>query len=680
MPVPPELALYWRVICEALTSDAAALGSGAATGGCVALQQCPLSPWCTDAVVARSGQAAAVAAASASEKLEALEAALPDTMGEFCALARAHTAGGAPARFASRQLLRLACRLDLSDVTAARAASALAEELLCCAPAPGSYGGGGRGDWERTLVAFAQAALGPHAAGAVYSAAATVRAREPEAEACWVQALGVVAPLLQTAPSARAAGGAAALRDLQRDLVLPAVQHASAAVRREGMRCLGLLCGLEAAPDAALVALLRSAAACDARPVRTQAVRALCDLALLHGPERLNQALPPTPQEAPADDAASAPLLPSLLRWLGEAAQGLAPGGGAAEEEEEVRTVAAEGLAKLLLLDCAGELAGQGALPCEALAQLMLLHQSADEHAHPRLAQCLTVFFPVFAAASAQHKLRLAAAALPALRSAVGRRWLPKLAAFLGQQLGEPLAQGAGGNDAGADLGMEALARELLREALLAHSHFAKGAQLKPFLAALVRTATSLQLRAPDAMPAHQAQAQVAAIQSLRACAQLLRDRLADKPLAKELNAWLARLLKLAGVAAEEEPSEELAMAVLERGDEWRESVAHALPLKASGGAGAAATRAPRAAKVAAAETIAMVATRTRGGGKAPAPQAAALSDSDESEEDDDDASADNFNDSEASDASDAEDADLDVQPSKPVARAALAENIALNV
>jgi hypothetical protein len=29
-----ELALYWRVICEALSDDASALGGGAALGGC----------------------------------------------------------------------------------------------------------------------------------------------------------------------------------------------------------------------------------------------------------------------------------------------------------------------------------------------------------------------------------------------------------------------------------------------------------------------------------------------------------------------------------------------------------------------------------------------------------------------------------------------------------------------
>jgi hypothetical protein len=33
--LPAELALYWRVICEALSNDASALGTGAALGGCV---------------------------------------------------------------------------------------------------------------------------------------------------------------------------------------------------------------------------------------------------------------------------------------------------------------------------------------------------------------------------------------------------------------------------------------------------------------------------------------------------------------------------------------------------------------------------------------------------------------------------------------------------------------------
>jgi hypothetical protein len=122
----------------------------------------------------RSGQAAAVAAASASERLEALEAALPPSMEGYCELLERHANGGAS--FAARQLLRLGCRLDLADASAvrglagrrgwqlptmlmllrvsaqARSAGALASELLKAAPGKGSFGAGGPGKQEAQLV------------------------------------------------------------------------------------------------------------------------------------------------------------------------------------------------------------------------------------------------------------------------------------------------------------------------------------------------------------------------------------------------------------------------------------------------------------------------------------------------------------------------------------------------
>jgi len=561
-----ELSLYWRVICEALTDDAASLGGGAASGG---------------------GQAAAIAAAAASQRLEALEAALPPSMEQYCELLGQHAEAGAA--FATRQLLRLGCRLDLSDVSAARSAGALATALLRAPPGEGSFGAGGTGKQEEQLVAFAQAALGPAAPPVVFAACDSlcggsegVPSPDTPAEAGWVQALGLLSAMLQAAGAQGRAGGAAALRDVQNRLVLPALQSGGVALRREAVRALGLLMLLEPQPDAHLLSLLRGAAAHDKRPVRTHAVRALCDLALLHGLEVLGRGQQPV-AAAGGPDAADSPLPATLLAWVLEPAAGLSAGSGGLleeEEEEEVPSVAAEGLAKLLL----GAATGEEQLPALALAQLLALHQAADEHRHPRLSQCLTVFLPTFAAAGESQARRLADATLPALRLAVGKKWLPKLAAFLSQLL-------RSGGEAAA---LDALACALLEEAHHAQAQFGKGA--KPFVTALVRTAASLQLRAPETLAlvgAEAVDAQAALLKRLCILARHLRGEV-DKPLAKDLEAWEKRMRALPG-ALNEPPSDALAAEVLRNVDEARAGwvEATALPL-------AAPARASRARKAAA--------------------------------------------------------------------------------
>jgi len=517
-------------------------------------------------------------------------------MEDYCILLERHARGGAV--FATRQLLRLGCRLDLSDASAARAAGALCTDLLRAAPVEGSFGAGGSGKQEMQLIAFTQAAMGDAAPPAVFAACdalcATAPGADGDASPARLQALGLLAALLQGAGSLARAGGPAPLRDIQTRLVIPALQSESVPLRREAVRSLGLLMLLEAEPDAHLLSLLRSAAAHDKRPVRTHAVRALCDLALLHGLEKLGHTLPPA-QPGDAGDPAAAPLPAALLGWLMEPSAGLASGSLLEEEEEEeVPSVAAEGLAKLLL---GADDEAEPLLPAEALARLLALHQASDEHRHPRLSQCLTVFLPTFAAAGDARQRRLAAATLPALRLGVGKKWLPKLAAFLSQLLRSSSADGS------ADVGCEALVAELFSEAHhvrhacrspsrdayaslpQVHAQFSKGA--KPFLSALVRTACAVPLRAPDVLTGEGAkavQAQAELLRRLSALARSLRTT-ADKPLAKELDGWEKRMRALPG-ALSEAPSDALAQevqATLEASRaEWALLVGCSLPLASS--------------------------------------------------------------------------------------------------
>ena len=627
-----------------------------------------------------------MAAASAGEKLEALEAALPPTMVEYCELVRRHTAGGATSRFASRQLLRLACKLDLSDAAASRAASSLAEELLQQGPAAGMFGAGGRGDWERTLVSFAVTAVGAAAADTVYAAAASICDGTSGADAAWVQALGIVVPLLESAASLSAAGGSSALRTLREDLVLPAVQHASAAVRREGVRALGLLCMLEP-PSASAIALLRGAAACDARPVRTHATRALCDLALLHGPEKLDEALPPAAAGA-VDEAqvvSSAPLIPALLLGLQEPAEGLAaPLAGAAEDEEELRTVAAEGIAKLLLLDAVGAAGADDTLTAKALAHLLVLHLDADEHAHPRLAQCLTVFLPTYAAASVAHKQLLARAAPLALRMAASRKWLPRLGACIATLMNAETR----GADAPADMGAEQLAQDLLREALYVHHTYGRVAATKAYLATLTRTAAALTVRAPETLALDGMGAvakQAAAVHNVLALAQLAHGRLSlEKTLMKELDSCIGRLAALPGVPQapplSEERQVELLAVVLQASEQLGGALPFAPPVATAytpaGRRPARASKTTAQAKLraaAAADDCAGGTLRVRRATAAAAPAADSDSDSDASDEEDDDSDEEETSDVDAPPPR----APLQKQSGRAaVARAVLADNV----
>ena len=627
----PELALYWRTICETLTSEAAEWGSGAATGGC-ALHACCLLSFPPNAHSASPlcplrGQAAAVAAATASEKLEALEAALPESMEALCTLIRAHAEVATPgAVFATRQLLRLASAQDLSDAAAAKEGGALADQLMRRGPLQDTATRAVTADWEAALVAFATAALGTAAPNTVLAAALAVVEDAPEDDAAWLHALALTSALLQGAGSLRAAGGAALVRDgVLRDLVLPAVQHSSVAVRAAGMRGLGLVCVLDSQLDAAYVALLRHAAAGDARLVRCQATRALCDLALLHGLPALDSALPPASGPEAGPSAATAPLLAALQQCLVEPALGLAApadgdGGDAEDVEEEPRTVAAEGLAKLLLLSCASGTGAASPGLDATLAELVVLHQSVDEHAHPRLAQCLTVFLPMFASASAQHKQLVTAAALPALRMGakrLGPKRLPALCAAIQRLVAQPLAppRAEAPVPEQADAGMTALAAALLAEVAAAEAHFVRSATLKPYLAALVRVTCATTPQAPASLvDVEAATEQATAVARLRRCASMVSDQLGDKTLAKELAAWSGRLGALSGVPDGEAVSDDVALGVLTALHEyWLANVADTLPYAAADGTARPARRVRAKATSEVPPAVSRPVTRTRG-------------------------------------------------------------------
>ena len=666
----------------------------------VLLSLAAFAPSRSDATHLPSGQAAVVAAASAGERLEALESALPGTVAGLCALVEAHAAPRGPHAFAARQLLLLASSQDFGDESSRRDASALAARLLRSAPPSGAgYADGGAGDWEAAVVGFAVKAAGGGAAGAeaVLSAASDVRdAGEAAAAAAaalsaaaaassappadvadasfeseggaaagaWVAALSLVAALLRGAPDAASAGaGSPSLAAARRDLTEAGAKHAASRVRRVAATCLGLASVAappSSGPEPGVVSLLRAMAEVDAHSVRMAAAAALCDLALLHGCGALDAATD-SAASASSSDASNAwrppqppRLMDALLGWArdDEAATGLDVGAATPDEadaaasagceESELRSVAAEGIAKLLLSPAASV---RACVPPAALATLILLGATADEAAHPRLTQALGVALPAVAEAAGKRwpdlHVALHAAAPLALRAAacahptspaaarkaaaacagVAAALLRAAAAEAEAAVGR-VRDARGGADADAasrvDRGAEAGAEALLSAAVAAGAAFEGAPLLRAYTAGLAKCAAATRPRAPAVFPSFfsapdvvaaggggegggdvsQRSAQARVVHRLRslAAAAVASGAVADKAAAKELSRWADGLGELEGVdAGDAQPDDGLAFALAAHMAEFEAAAgSEALPfVRAATGWGGGAKRAP---------------------------------------------------------------------------------------
>lgn len=113
-------------------------------------------------------------------------------------------------------------------------------------------------------------------------------------------------------------------------------------------------------------------------------------------------------------------------------------------------------------LPCAGD-AGCGEAE-SALAKLLALFFTLDQEAEPQASQCLTVFFPTYAASSAQHHAQLAAATVPAMRLCAGAKLLPRLGQYLQMLMHQPQLSSTVTAAAAAELARAELAASLLTE------------------------------------------------------------------------------------------------------------------------------------------------------------------------------------------------------------------------
>eukprot|EP00899_Mesostigma_viride_P008776 jgi/Mesvir1/178/Mv13533-RA.2 len=531
-----EAALTWRVLIERLSEEAAVAGGDAA---------------------ARSyGPAALVAVAVARERGGDLEALLPECAQDYVELVAAHARAGSDSLFAARQLLLLGRTLDFTDATGRRHTAALVRRLMEDADIAAEMPEPAADKWVAALVKLchcvhgsgqlaAQEVMGVVAAlrdacedmtapeaiwGGTGSSRATPESGAAQREArLRSQCVRLVAQLLEggkRSPRQAISTPAMSQGEALNSVILPAVQHVIPHIRKAGVRCLGLLCLADEATALAHVTLLRAALTSDAPDVRREAAQALLDLALVHHPAKLDARLllprPGVGEEDGGEGAGEAisggvgtpsvevaacksePLVQLLLRGLlqaddaDEVADDPSDDGqsGAPPSTGGLRSISAEGLAKLLLFDRVGPL-GSTATPANinagtlsqqpphkwapnpngaghggsngavsalggstgwddgeqaaagVLSRLLLAYFDEGNDRCLRLRQCLAVFFGIYAQSSLAHQRVIAAAYLRTLRAtcracehlpvAAAKRQLARVSSFLMQLLQTPV-------------------------------------------------------------------------------------------------------------------------------------------------------------------------------------------------------------------------------------------------
>ncbi|KAK9813545.1 hypothetical protein WJX73_006201 [Symbiochloris irregularis] len=538
----PEQALLWRIVTQGLQSEGTARGRSAATS---------------------TGAAATVDAAIAADNLQMLEAVMPPTVAEFMSMVSEYAGtNSSQDDFTTRELLvtAVAC-LDFTDASGRDAATDALQQLLqqACRRAEGralTSGAPGECHWLPVLQIFAQLLL---------------------------QLLS--APIGSALPH----GHARALQLFQDMLVSHSGPDAS--VWEETVAC-AALCALLRVPgrDAAHrqpkeddlllllpLQLLHAAASQDCPSVACTALKGLADLLLIWGPATLDtlrtglldrpppwwQSMPAAHGDTANQDAPPQPLLQLFLDKLTDPlarqaarrrrqSQTAGPEAG----EAEAAAIAAEGLAKLLMLHaCTGSQARAPLLePADAvqiLAALLSAHfHPAAGSTVPAMGQCLGVFLPALSAAGASGRSLIASAAIPAARRAIAQAPAntpaaqapgPRLLRYVAQLLQESGDSGAGD---GRQWGQCQLVEACLKEALTCPS----GTGPRAYAAALLKVALAVHIP-QDAAPEH--------ITTLRALAGMVAASSAGATVVQDAQALEARLQEVASASDQDCLSEE---------------------------------------------------------------------------------------------------------------------------
>ncbi|XP_064602516.1 condensin complex subunit 3-like [Liolophura sinensis] len=241
----------------------------------------------------------------------------------------------------------------------------------------------------------------------------------------WLKCLNIVSELLE---NASIKGMSPVIQTIKDSLILPGIQNADPDVRNAAVKALGLCCLLNKETALQYLVLLLQASQVDTEGVRATALHILFDLLHFYGLEVL-QVEPPAPTadgdtstrgrdttglEMSTDDTWDAtsqtpdgeeqePELSTAIKLLTILSSSLDL------ESSDLRSVAAEGLAKLLL---SGRIQS-----AKLISRLILLWYNPMTEEDTRLRHCLGVFFPVFAMADRINQEMLKEAFMPTMRT-----------------------------------------------------------------------------------------------------------------------------------------------------------------------------------------------------------------------------------------------------------------------
>ncbi|THU47350.1 hypothetical protein C4D60_Mb09t14560 [Musa balbisiana] len=405
-----EAALYWKILCRHLQSEAEAKGNDAAT---------------------TTGTEAAIYASEASDKNDLLDEILPATVSDFVSLVKVHLSAGPNYCFTSRQLLLFGAMLDYSDVANRKVASEFVNELLLrplehevdddgnkIVIGDGISLGGDR-EWARAILELAKKV---HASMGEFEAVVTSVIKEL-AQPCrertadfmqWMHCLALTGLLLENIPSLWSLQGKAIEpSELLHSLLLPGAKHSHIDVQRVATRCLSLFGILERRPTGELVSQLRQSFIDGATSVRIMASKSLIDLLTWHGPQEVDKAIgidfkqPNNEKEGLVSinssnlrDDESIGLLDLLYNGLNSDDSGEV---GDAADDESVHSILGEGFAKILLLSENYPSISTCLSPL-ILHKLINLYFCDETKELQRLKQCLSIFFEHYPALSCTHK------------------------------------------------------------------------------------------------------------------------------------------------------------------------------------------------------------------------------------------------------------------------------------
>ena len=530
-----EEALFWKIICESLSSEAVDKGLAAAS---------------------TLGATASIEAAAAGDRLEALESAIPDSVEDMIDVVTVHANAGTASLFTCSQLISLTANcMDFTDATGRRAAASLLESLLSISgPAVASLkhtheeaqegeDSSASESGERTDSIFRESVSkllrkvhGTPTEFAQFMLNALYQLCEDSglsqggdvSLSLWLHMLRCASAMLESLPNTKACmriQSLFSLADVFHKLIEQGLHHESPIVRRDAVRCLGLYWLLDGCETPLHANTLRGIVLSreESYSVKTTAIQALGDLALQRGAKLLDRlSLTDAADEASVTEARVELFLNLLNNWQ-ESFESIATkkrrrgrrGSSSTVTADDVESAAdfgtsmVEALVRLIAVNefRQGADAQRNEISAledgevlQILVALLVVSFDPISELAPKLRQCLTVFFERFASLSLTSQQYIATATIPAARLALssdlvsGRKTAssnpiaPQVLRFVLQLLQLPVLRANGERE---PVGHEPLAELVMGEIL---GSLRRKDVPKPYIAALCKLPLALPM------------------------------------------------------------------------------------------------------------------------------------------------------------------------------------------